>query len=95
MAFNFDPAGRTLKGIEQQFSNKPEECCREMFQKWLKTKDASWKSLIAALESSGEDLLADYVKAYIGLAQGERDFGITVDFSLLVTVHTRIGGPNN
>ena len=70
MAFNFDPAGRTLKRIEQKFPNKPEDCCREMFQKWLKTKGASWKSLIAAFESSGEDFLADYVNTYIGFAQG-------------------------
>ena len=51
MTFNFDPAGRTLKRIEQQFPNKPEGCCREMFQTWLKNKSASWKCLIAALES--------------------------------------------
>ena len=71
VAFNFDPAGRTLKRIEQQFPNKPEDCCREMFDKWLNRKGASWKSLIAALESAGEDFLASRVKIYIGFAQGE------------------------
>ena len=42
VAFNFDPVGRTLKKIEKQFPNVPNDCCIEMFQTWLKTKDASW-----------------------------------------------------
>ena len=38
VALNLDPEGRMLKKIERQFPNRPEDCCREMFQKWLKTK---------------------------------------------------------
>ena len=71
VAFNFDPAGRTLKSIEKQFQNVPKDCCIEMFQTWLKTKDATWKHLITALESSGESRLADFVKTYAGITQGE------------------------
>ena len=66
VAFNFDPERSTLKIIRRQFPNRPEECCREMFQKWLKTKDASWRSLIAVLESNEECALAEHVKIYLG-----------------------------
>ena len=70
-AFNFDPAGRTLNRIDQKFPNRPEDCSREMFQTWLKTKGATWKCLVTVLESSGEGLLADFVKTYAGITQGE------------------------
>ena len=68
VALNLDPEGRMLKKIERQFPNRPEDCCREMFQKWLKTKGASWKSLIVVLESNEEYVLAELVKTYIGFA---------------------------
>ena len=71
MAFKFDPAGRTLNRIDQKFPNRPEDCCREMFQIWLKTKGATWKCLVTVLESSEEGLLADFVKTYVGITQGE------------------------
>ena len=67
VAFNFDPTGRQLKVIEQRYPNQPEECCREMFQTWLKMRGASWRSLISVLEASNEDLLADHVKTYVGI----------------------------
>ena len=70
-AFNFDPAGRTLNRIDQKFPNRPEDCCREMFQTWLKTKGATWMCLVAILECSGEGLLADFVKTYAGITQDE------------------------
>eukprot|EP00731_Ephydatia_muelleri_P014728 Em0008g448a len=68
VALNLDPEGRMLKKIERQFPNRPEDCCREMFKKWLKTKGASWKSLIVVLESNEEYVLAELVKTYIGFA---------------------------
>ena len=71
MAFNFDPVGRTLNRIDQKFPNRPEDCCREMFQTWLKSKGATWKCLATVLESSGEGLLADFVKTYACITQGE------------------------
>ena len=40
-------------------------CCREMFAQWLETdKDASWKQIITALQSSGVQLntLAEQIK---------------------------------
>ena len=64
-AFNFDPNGRKLKVIEQQYPNRPEDCCRETFQTWLKMSGASWRSLISVLESCKEDYLADFVKQYV------------------------------
>ena len=48
---------RHLEIIE---ANSPEDvikCCKRMFKKWLETdKDASWKKLIAALQSPGVQL---------------------------------------
>ena len=70
-AFNFDPAGRTLNRIDQKFPNRPEDCCREKFQTWLKIKGATWMCLVTILECSGEGLLADFVKTYAGIIQGE------------------------
>ena len=42
-----------LEIIEKNNPNNVEECCNQMFIKWLQTdKDASWKQLITALQSS-------------------------------------------
>ena len=98
MTFNFDPAGRALKRIEQQFPNKPEDCCREMFQTWLKNRSASWKCLIPAQESSDEYLLADYIKTYIGFVQGERDltfYSVPCIRFLFSHEYAHLEGPNN
>ena len=73
-AFNFDTDGRTLNRIDQKFPNKPKDCCREMFQTWLKTKGATWKCLVAVLDSAGEGRLANSVKAYADITQGEACF---------------------
>ena len=64
IAFNFDPAGSTLQTIEQRFPNRPEDCCREMFHIWMKTKGATWMCLVTILENAGEGLLATFVKDY-------------------------------
>ena len=71
VAFNFDPNGRTLKRIEQRYPNQAVDCCREMFQTWLKVQGASWSSLITILESCSEGLLAEHVKAYVSQQKGE------------------------
>ena len=71
VAFNFDPNGRTLKRIEQRYPNQAEDCCREMFQTWLKVQGASWKSLITILESCSERLLAKHVKTYVSQQEGD------------------------
>jgi len=43
-----------LKEIKANSPNDVGECCREMFSYWLQRDvDASWKKLIAALESPG------------------------------------------
>ena len=68
VGLNLDPEGRTLKRIECRFPNRPEDCCREMFQIWLRTKGASWKSLIVVLESNEEGSLAENVKTHISIA---------------------------
>ena len=72
VAFNFDPNGRTLKRIEQRYPNQAVDCCREMFQTWLRVQGASWSSLITILESCGEGLLAEHVKAYVSQQEGNR-----------------------
>ena len=65
VAFNFDPTQRTAQKIEQRFCGNPAQCCREMFQLWLKTDGASWDSLINVLDNCKERLLASQVKAYV------------------------------
>ena len=67
VAFNFDSEGRQLKIIEQRYPNQPEQCCREMFQTWLKVQGVTWSSLIAVLHSCDEVILAEHVKAYVGI----------------------------
>ena len=67
VAFNFDSDGQQLKVIEQRYPNQAEECCREMFQTWLKVPGVSWSSLIFVLESCDEVVIAEHVKAYVGI----------------------------
>ena len=72
MAFNFDPNGRQLKIIEQRYPNQAEECCREMFQTWLKVQGVTGSSLIAVLESCDEAVIAEKVKAYVGIGAQQK-----------------------
>ena len=77
VVFNFDPNGRRLKLIEQKYPNQSEDCCREMFQTWLKIPGASWGSLIFTLEACGEATLAEQVKTYVGIGpQQEGKVGV-------------------
>ena len=72
VAFNFDPNGRQLKIIEQRYPNRAEECSREMFQTWLKVQGVTWSSLIAVLESCDEAVIAEKVKAYVGIGAQQK-----------------------
>ena len=48
---------KCLEIIEVNNPRNAEECCRQMFIKWLDTdKDASWKQLITALQCSSVEL---------------------------------------
>ena len=56
---------KALDAIKEDNPQNVNECCRQMFVKWLDTdKDASWKRLIAALQCPGVELnyLAEQIK---------------------------------
>ena len=69
VTFNFDPVQRTAQKIKHKWNGDPTKCCLEMFQLWLKTKDASWRSLIRVLNDCKESLLVSQIKTYIGAAE--------------------------
>jgi len=42
-------------------------CCRGMFQLWLDTPDSTWQDLMELLVDSERQVLAEQVKAELGL----------------------------
>ena len=62
----FDEFGAKLDEIKTKNLYDPEECCREMFQHWLKgngVKPCSWRKLIEVLEDCDFDMLAEEVNS--------------------------------
>ena len=58
----FDEFGSKLDTIKAKNNNDPEECCREMFQHWLKgsgVRPCSWRKLIELLEDCDFEVLAE------------------------------------
>lgn len=52
-----------LKSIKENHPNNVQKCCSEMFDYWLRTDtNASWNTLIVALEQSGQNALAVKIK---------------------------------
>ena len=63
----FDEFGSKLDTIKAKNNNDPEECCREMFQHWLKGSGVgpcSWRKLIELLEDCDFEVLAEQVNSY-------------------------------
>ena len=64
----FDEFGSNLNTIQVKNNNDPQECCREMFQLWLKgsgVRPCSWRKLIELLEDCDFEVLAGQVNAII------------------------------
>ena len=62
----FDEFGSKLDTIKAKNNNDPEECCREMFQHWLKgsgVRPCSWRKLIELLEDCDFEVLAEQVNS--------------------------------
>ena len=62
----FDEFGSKLDTIKTKNNNDPEECCREMFQHWLKgsgVRPCSWRKLIELLEDCDFEVLAGQVNS--------------------------------
>ena len=62
----FDEFGSKLDAIKSKNLGDPEECCREMFQLWLKgsgVRPCSWRKLIELLEDCDFEVLAGQVNA--------------------------------
>jgi hypothetical protein len=61
----FDEFGAKLDAIKTKNNNDPEECCREMFQHWLKgngVRPCSWCKLIELLNDCDFEVLAGQVR---------------------------------
>ena len=62
----FDEFGAKLDAIRSKNNNDSEECCREMFQHWLKgsgVRPCSWRKLIELLEDCDFEVLAEQVNS--------------------------------
>ena len=62
----FDELGSKLENIKTKNRDDPEECCREMFQHWLKgdgVRPCSWRKLIELLEDCDFEVLAEQVNS--------------------------------
>ena len=62
----FDEFGAKLDAIKTKNNSDPEECCREMFQLWLKgsgVRPCSWRKLIELLEDCDFEVLAEQVNS--------------------------------
>ena len=67
---DLDPEGQKVKHIEAEHAHKLNGlriCCREMFQLWLDSPDATWGNLIELLVDSEHRELAKQVKDALGL----------------------------
>ena len=52
-----------LKNIKANYPHDVEKCCSEMFECWLETNtEASWDTLIVALEQIGQNAVAANIK---------------------------------
>ena len=52
-----------LKNIEKNYPNDVEKCCSEMLEYWIETDpEASWDTLIDALDQCGQNVLAAKIK---------------------------------
>ena len=66
---DFDESGKKLEFIETKNHCIPEECCREMFQHWLKgngVRPCSWRTLIELLEDCDFEMLAEELYMHLG-----------------------------
>ena len=62
---NFDPTGAEIDTIEQKYCGDPKDCCRAMFQHWLKgngVRPCSWHKLIGLLEDIDNRALAEEIQ---------------------------------
>ena len=62
----FDEFGSKLDAIKTKNLGDPEECCREMFQHWLKgngVQPCSWRKLVELLEDCDFEVLAEQVNS--------------------------------
>ena len=67
---DFDGSGTKLELIEKTHPSDPEECCRSMFQHWLKgngVKPCSWRKLVELLEDSNFESLAKEVESAVNI----------------------------
>ena len=65
---DLDPEGRNVKRIEAEHAHKLNGlhiCCREMFQLWLDSPDATWGNLTELLVDSEHRELAKQVKSVV------------------------------
>ena len=67
---DLDPEGRRIRCIDAEHAHKQNGlriCCREMFELWLDSPDATWGDLIELLVDSERKQLAEQVKDALGL----------------------------
>ena len=51
-----------MKIIDQKCRGNPEECCREVFMKWLKQERPTWQKVFECLRDAHCEQLADKVR---------------------------------
>ena len=62
---NFDEDGTTLAIIDQKYRGDPEECCREVLQRWLSFKRPTWHRVIDYLQQARCTQLAGEVEEFV------------------------------
>ena len=80
-------AKNPLEIINKNNPQNMNECCKQMFMKWLNTdKDASWRKLIAALEYPSVELnyLAEQIKGILQKGNTTNRI-ISIDNLLIIT----------
>lgn len=63
---DFDSVGRDLDIIEKR-NKDPADCCKDMFQHWLKGNgiEATWSNVIETLDGIGLKVLAKDVRTIV------------------------------
>ena len=73
MLLDFDPVGKRLEIIAETERDKPEECCRSMFQYWLQgngLQPVTWITLVRVLEDCELNSVALQVKQALKIVTG-------------------------
>ena len=63
---DFDSTGEEIDTIERKHRGDPKECCRAVFQLWLRghgVRPCSWRKLIEVLEYFDQDELAEEIQS--------------------------------